>query len=235
MLARIAERFYRRFVKPRVPDWFLSDLIDHTGNFGHVTWLGRPIWQNVLDLWIMQETIAELKPALLIETGTNRGGAALFFAHLFDLIGKGHVVTIDIEKLHDLSHPRIRFLIGNSTEPAIIESVRSLAQEVGGPVLVTLDSDHSASHVRAELAAYAPLVTPGSWCLVQDGVIDTLPRYAAGRPGPLAAIEDFLKSSPDFELDAARSRKFLISHHPNGWLRRRIHSEHAAHASVSVR
>ena len=31
-------------------------------------------WQNVFDLWVMQETIAEHKPALLIECGTNRGG-----------------------------------------------------------------------------------------------------------------------------------------------------------------
>jgi cephalosporin hydroxylase len=221
MLARIAESFYRRFLKPRVPAWFMDDLIDQTDNFSHVTWLGRPVWQNVFDLWIMQETISELKPALLIETGTNRGGSALFFAHLFDLIGHGNVVTIDIEKLHDIVHPRITFLLGTSINPSTVDTVRLLAQHANGPVMVTLDSDHAERHVRAELAAYAPLVTPGSWCLVQDGIIDTLPRYAAGRPGPLAAIEDFLKSAHDFALDEERSRKFLISHHPKGWLRRR--------------
>jgi cephalosporin hydroxylase len=222
MLARIAESFYRRVLKPRVPAWFLNDLIEHTDNFGHVTWLGRPVWQNVFDLWIMQETISELKPALLIETGTNRGGSALFFANLFDLLGHGNVVTIDIEKMHDIVHPRVMFLLGSSVSPSIIETVRSAAAHAKGPVMVTLDSDHTQAHVRAELAAYAPLVTPGSWCLVQDGIIDTLPRYAAGRPGPLAAVEDFLKSAPEFDLDAERSRKFLISHHPKGWLRRRV-------------
>jgi cephalosporin hydroxylase len=224
MLARIAEGLYRCFFKPRVPAWFLDELIDHSENFRHVTWLGQPVWQNVLDLWIVQEAIAELRPALLIETGTNRGGSALFFAHLFDLIGHGHIVTIDIEKMHDLAHPRITFLVGNSTDPGIIDTVRSLAQNAAGPVMVTLDSDHTGPHVRAELAAYAPLVTPGSWCLVQDGIIDTLPRYAVGRPGPLAAIEDFLESAPDFEPDMERSRKFLVSHHPKGWLRRKLDS-----------
>ena len=138
MLARIAESFYRRFLKPRVPAWFMDDLIDQTENFGHVTWLGRPVWQNVFDLWIMQETISELKPALLIETGTNRGGSALFFAHLFDLLGHGNVVTIDIEKLHDISHPRIMFLLGNSISSSTIETVRSLAEHANGPVMVTL-------------------------------------------------------------------------------------------------
>jgi cephalosporin hydroxylase len=87
--------------------------------------------------------------------------------------------------------------------------------------MVTLDSDHTAGHVRAELDAYAPLVTPGSWCLVQDGIIDTLPRYEGGRPGPLTAVEEFLRTNSDFEVDAERSRKFLISHHPRGWLRRK--------------
>src|SRR5262249_3766573 len=221
MFARIALSFYRRFLQPRVPAWFFGELIDRTDNFSHVTWLGQPVWQNVLDLWVMQETIAELKPALLIEAGTNRGGSALFFAHLFDLLGQGRVVTIDIEKLHDLSHPRIEFLIGSSIAPEIVEAVRARAAEANGPVMVTLDSDHRESHVRQELESYAPLVTPGSFILVQDGVIDTLPRFAGGRPGPLPAIEDFLRTATEFEVDEERARKFLISHHPKGWLRRK--------------
>src|SRR5438046_1805226 len=110
MLSRMAQTFYRRYLVPRVPAWFFDQLLDKTDNFSHVTWLGQPVWQNVLDLWIMQETIAEIKPALLIETGTNRGGSALFFAHLFDLMGQGQVVTIDVEKLHEIHHPRITFL-----------------------------------------------------------------------------------------------------------------------------
>jgi cephalosporin hydroxylase len=220
MLARIAQRLYRRLLRPRVPAWFFDELIDKTENFSHVTWLGQPIWQNVLDLWVMQETIAELRPALLIECGTNRGGSALFFAHLFDLMGQGSVVTIDVEKLHDIAHPRISFLVGSSISEPIIEAVRALAAQAGGPVMVTLDSDHRHEHVRAELAAYAPLVTPGSWCLVQDGVIDTLPCFAGGRPGPLPAIEEFLRTHPEFEVDEERARKFLISHHPKGWLKR---------------
>ena len=52
-----------------------------------VRWMGQPIWQNVLDLWTIQETIVAVRPDLLIECGTNRGGSSLFFAHLFDLHG----------------------------------------------------------------------------------------------------------------------------------------------------
>src|SRR5471030_2852713 len=133
MLTRMAQSFYRRFCKSRVEAWFFRDLIEKTDNFSHVTWLGQPVWQNVLDLWIMQETIAEVKPALLIETGTNRGGSALFFAHLFDLMGHGSVVTIDSEKLHDLKHPRVMFLVGSSIAQSIVETVQGLAAHANGP------------------------------------------------------------------------------------------------------
>jgi cephalosporin hydroxylase len=203
-----------------VRDEFFRRLISRTRNFGDVKWLGQPIWQNVLDLWTIQETISELRPELLIESGTNRGGSALFYAHLFDLLGCGRVVTIDVEKMHDLSHPRVTFLIGSSTSDEMSQRVRREAAGVMGPILVILDSDHSMAHVSRELELYAPLVTPGSFCLVQDGVIDTLDRFAGGRPGPLPAIDAFLKGHSEFMVDRDRCERFLISHHPRGWLRR---------------
>ena len=75
-------------------------------------------------------------------------------------------------------------------------------------------------HVRAELEAYASFVTVGSYCMVQDGVIDTLKRFRRGRPSRLPAIEDFLRGRPDFEVDQERCDRFLITHHPKGWLKR---------------
>lgn len=200
---------------------FFTALIRQTGNFAQVKWLGHPIWQNVFDLWVIQETIAEVKPELLIECGTNRGGSSMFYANLFDLMGRGAVITIDVEKLHNLSHPRVTYLLGSSTSEEIVGNIRPRAAACTGPVLVILDSDHSEGHVRHELECYSPMVTPGSYCLVQDGVIDTLSVFAAGRPGPLPAIESFLQANPDFELDAERSARFLITHHPKGWLKRK--------------
>jgi cephalosporin hydroxylase len=210
----------------RVQDAFFTELVRKTDNFGRITWLGNPIWQNVLDLWTIQETIAEVRPALLIECGTNRGGSSLFFAHLMDLLAakqdySGEIITIDVEKLHELSHPRVTYLLGSSTAPEIAGQVRARAASASGPVLVILDSDHSQAHVAAELEIYAPLVTRGSYCLVQDGVIDTLPMMAGARPGPLPAIDAFIAAHPEFEIDHQRCERFLISHHPRGWLRRK--------------
>jgi cephalosporin hydroxylase len=201
---------------------FFQELIVKTNNFASVSWLGHPIWQNILDLWTIQETIAQVRPALLIECGTFRGGSALFYAHLFDLMQSGQVVTVDVQRGHNLAHPRITWLIGSSTSVEILEIVRGRAAACGGPVMVILDSDHSAAHVRRELECYAPLVTPGSYVLVQDGVIDTLPIFRSSRPGPLPAIEDFLRSTDAFELDAERCERFWITHHPRGWLRRKL-------------
>lgn len=200
---------------------FFGELVAATDNFSRVTWLGRPIWQNILDLWTIQETIWEVKPALLIECGTYRGGTAAFYAGLFDLMGHGRVITIDVVKLADLSHPRIERIIGSSLSEDVVAHVRDSAAATEGPVMVILDSDHSERHVCAELKRYAPFVTPGSFLLVQDGIIDLLPAFRTARPGPLPAIADFLRHHPEFEVDADRSRRFLISHHPGGWLRRK--------------
>jgi cephalosporin hydroxylase len=204
-----------------VRDTFFTELIRKTNDFGRITWLGQPIWQSVLDLWTIQETIAEIQPELLIETGTNRGGSSLFFAHLMDLMGHGKIITIDVEKLHSLSHPRITYLLGSSTAPEIVSRVRQRVSAATGPVLGILDSDHSRQHVAAELEAYTPFVTEGSYCLVQDGVIDVLPMMTGARPGPLPSIDDFAARHTEFEIDHARSERFLISHHPRGWLRRK--------------
>jgi cephalosporin hydroxylase len=200
---------------------FFSDLIAATGNFSNVTWLGHPVWQNVLDLWVIQEAISEVRPKLLLETGTNRGGSAMYYAHLFDIMGGGRVITCDIERMHELSHPRIAFLLGGSTSLPVVDAMRAAISETDGPVMVILDSDHNQSHVAEEMETYGPFVTPGSLMLVQDGVIDALPMLAADRPGPLPAIREFLRRHPEFEAEPARSQKFLISHHPYGWLRRK--------------
>jgi cephalosporin hydroxylase len=199
---------------------FFQELIRKTDNYGDVTWLGQPVWQNVLDLWSLQEAIAEIEPAVLLETGTNRGGSALFYANLFDLLGRGRVVTVDIESMHSLEHPRVDFLIGSSIDEEILATMRSAAEAADGPVMVVLDSDHSAAHVLNELRAYGPLVTPGSMMLVQDGVIDTLPMFSGYRPGPLAAIEAYLTEVPGFGIDTRFDRRFLVTHHPSGWLRK---------------
>jgi cephalosporin hydroxylase len=203
---------------PIVHRIFRSDLFHHTSDWKQLTWLGNPIWQPPLDLWTLQETISEMRPQLILETGTNRGGSALFFAQLLDLleIENARVITVDVRKMHSLHHPRVTWLIGSSVSDEIVKEMEAAAKAVTGPVMVILDSLHTTEHVAAELDRYHAFVTPGSFLHVQDGHRDQW-----GRPvGPLRAIIDFLGTHPEFEVDEERSRRFLITHHPMGWLRR---------------
>jgi cephalosporin hydroxylase len=220
LVQRVWSRIDDRIVRPAAHRRYFTDLVRQTNNFADVRWMGHPIWQNVLDLWVMQEALVEVRPALVIECGTNRGGSAMYYANLMDLMGSGEVISIDVTSMHELSHPRVTWMLGGSTSAAVVERVRARVERTRGPVFVVLDSDHSQVHVRRELELYAPLVTRGSYCLVQDGVIDTLPAFAAGRPGPLPAVAEFLRHDPRFAIDEARCSRFLISHHPKGWLRR---------------
>ncbi|MEM9597772.1 MAG: CmcI family methyltransferase [Acidobacteriota bacterium] len=221
LLRRLLYRVYIATLAPWVHRLFFTQLIRETNNFGGLTWLGQPIWQNVLDLWTIQEALSEVRPALLVECGTHQGGSALFYAHLFDLMGtKTKIVSVDITRRTEVEHPRIEFLTGSSTADDMVAQVAERVAAADGPVMVILDSDHSEGHVRAELERYAGFVTPGSFLLVQDGVIDTLGVFRAGRPGPLPAIRSFLASHPEFALDRGRCDRFLITHHPLGWMRR---------------
>lgn len=203
------------------PNQASTEVMLHTENFSHVTWMGTPIWQNVFDIWCCQEIISRVRPRWIIETGTNRGGSALYFANLCDLLGHGEVITVDVERLHTLDHPRITFLHGSSTALETFAQIQTMVTRNPGPVLVTLDSNHHEDHVRAEIALYADLVTTGSYLVVQDTCIDTLAYLAVHRPGPLGAVRNFLEQTSEFEICPEFDGKFLISHHPSGYLKRR--------------
>lgn len=212
---------WNRIARLRVARRYHHDLIYRTGNFATTTWMGTPIWQNVLDAWTIQETIAEIQPALLIETGTHKGGSALFYANLMDVLDHGRMITIDIVEPEQLEHPRVTFLHGSSTDPEIISEVRDAAAATNGPVMVILDGLHDRDHVAQELELYGPLVTPGSYLMSQDGVIDDLRLFRDSRPGPLEANREFLARHPEFEHDSRRNDLYGLTHHPLGWLRRR--------------
>jgi cephalosporin hydroxylase len=159
-------------------------FITHAYNFERAKWLGRPIWQNLADVWTLQESICDDDVDFVIECGTYRGGSAFFMASIFDLLGRGHIVTIDIEPLADYTHPRVTFLKASSIDPETIATLRQLMDKHNAKrPLVVLDSDHSADHVLAELRAYSDLVPVGGYIAVQDGVIDQLDMFADSRPG----------------------------------------------------
>ncbi|MHA6792342.1 CmcI family methyltransferase [Pseudonocardia bannensis] len=183
------------------------------------SWLGVKIWKCPLDLWVYQELLYRVRPDLVVETGTYKGGSAYFMAGIFDLMGYGRVLTVDVDEDGDRpEHDRIEYVTGSSLDPAVLAQVREEAAR-NKTVLVILDSDHHCDHVLAELREYSGIVTPGSYLIVEDTNINGHPVRAEYGPGPREAVDIFLADARDFVPDAA-CEKFLLTWNAGGYLRR---------------
>ena len=203
------------------------------------SWMGRPIIQLPEDIIRIQEVLYRVKPDIIVETGVAHGGSLVFYASLCKAMGRGRVVGIDIEirahnraaiEAHELAG-YITLIEGSSTDARIVEEVRR-ACPAAKSVLVILDSNHSREHVGAELAAYAGLVTPGSYIVATDGIMRDLHDVPRGDPDwkgdhPAAAAEDFASRHPEFLLGQpgwAFNESGLasnVTHWPGAWLQRR--------------
>lgn len=191
--------------------------LDRQGSMD-LSWFGYRTIKSPGDLWAYQEILAETRPEVIVECGTAFGGSSYYLASLLDLLGRGEVITIDIEaRPKQPTHPRITRLVGSSTDPAIVGAVR--ARVADRRAMVILDSDHTAGHVSAELAAYRSFVAVGCYLVVEDTNINGHPVLPDHGPGPMEAVEGFLPNAPEFEVDRSRER-FLLTHNPGGYLRR---------------
>lgn len=180
--------------------------------------VGTPVQKLPLDLWVYQEIIHEIKPDIIIETGTADGGSALFLSSICDMVGKGRVVTVDIVSKPRPKHNRLTYISGSSTSDKIFATVNSHIQP-NDKVMVILDSDHSKNHVTKEIALYSKLVSVGSYLIVEDSNINGHPVLPSFGPGPMEALEEFLKESKSFIWDTTKE-KFFITQNPKGYLRR---------------
>lgn len=223
-----------------------STIPKYSYNFA---WQGRPIIQYPQDIIAMQELIWEVRPDLIIETGIAHGGSLIFGASMLaqldmcEAIEQGVVfdprksqrkmlgVDIDI-RAHNReaieAHPmdsRIQMIQGSSVDSDIIDQVKQVADHYKR-ILVCLDSNHTYDHVLAELEAYAPLTSKGSYCVVFDTIIEDLPdNMFPDRPwgrgdNPKTAVWKYLETHKEFEIDKAIQHKLLISVAPDGYLKR---------------
>lgn len=214
----------------------LSELWTRSGwqnKFSYeLTWLGIPIIQLPEDILIMQELLWKTRPDVVVECGVAHGGALVLYASILELLGKGHVVGVDVEirkynrlaiESHALSH-RITLVEGDSladdTFAAVTDQIRP-----GDKVLVALDSLHTRAHVAAELERYGPLVTPSSYVVVFDGVMSLVADAPNAGPNwdednPLEAVRDFLRTHDEFEVDPLYER-LGVTYCQSGFLRRR--------------
>ena len=196
----------------------------------NLSFQGVQIMKNPLDLWMMQQIAWEIRPDFVVETGTFRGGSALYWAHTLNgmRLTNARVLTVDVQDLtqraqsNPLWKAYVEFTLGSSTDPKIVgrwaERVRHAR------VIVNLDSDHSMAHVLRELHMFAPMVSPGSYIAVEDTHLDGVPTHPEQGPGPMAAVRQFLSedAGKDFEQDFTREA-FVMTSYPGGWLKRKAH------------
>jgi cephalosporin hydroxylase len=212
-------------------------------------WLGRPIIQTPTDMVAMQELIWKVKPDLIIETGIAHGGSLIMSASMLALLdmceaiesgylidpmkSKRKVLGLDIDiRQHNREaiedHPlasRIQMIQGSSIAIEVIELVKAVAKNYQR-ILVCLDSNHTHDHVFAELEAYAPLTSVGSYCIVFDTIVEDMPKEIfpdrSWGPGdnPKTAVWEYLKTHPEFEIDKSIENKLLLSVAPDGYLKR---------------
>jgi cephalosporin hydroxylase len=195
------------------------DSVAFGATWAKTKWFGTQINKCPTDLWRYQEIIFELKPDLILETGSAQGGSAFYMASLCDLIGRGKVVSIDIDPGNNRpQHPRVQYLTGSSIAPEIHERIRPLVRE-SKTVMVILDSDHSQRHVAGELSIFHDYVTEGSFLIVEDSNVNGHPVDPDFGPGPFEAIHEFLKNNKDFIIDR-EIEKFYVTFNPDGYLRR---------------
>jgi len=212
-------------------------------------WMGRPIIQYPNDMVAVQELIWRIRPDVIVETGIAHGGSLVLSASMLALLdmcdaieagklidprdSKRRVVGVDIDiRPHNrqaiADHPmasRIRMIEGSSVEARTVAEVRREC-EGAKTVLVFLDSMHTHEHVLAELDAYAPLVTPGSYCVVFDTFVEDMPKgFFSDRPwdvgnNPRTAVRAWLPQHPEFAVDHDMDAKLQVTVAPGGFLRR---------------
>ena len=239
---------------------WIRECIRH--NYAHnFSWLGRPIMQVPQDIYVIQEIVWKVKPDLIIETGIAHGGSLIMSASMLALLdyceaanqkevldtqkSRRSVLGVDIQirphnreaiEAHPMAH-LIEMIEGSSVAPDVIDQVKTVAKGYK-KILVFLDSGHTHDHVLAELEAYAPLTSVGSYCVVWDTGIEDLPvGFCADRPwgkgnNPKTAVWEYLRrldtdgrTAADralikFEIDRDIPHKLLITAAPDGYLKR---------------
>jgi len=190
---------------------------------GHfkITYRGIEAVKCPFDYVLYQMLIWEIKPDLIIEIGTNKGGSALYFADILNMLGgKREVHTIDIVK--DLIDPSIA---NNTLIKTFTDGYQNYNLELAKgfeKILIIEDGSHTYEDTIAAMKKFASLVTPGSYMIIEDGIIDELGLKKAHNGGPLKAIAEFMDTSTDFVIDRKWCDMFgtNATFNVNGYLKR---------------
>ena len=188
--------------------WFTRRFMDLHDGAWWCRWRGHRVAKMPTDLWMYQQILFDMKPDLIVETGTWEGGSATFLADICETIGHGKVISIDIAPKATPGHDRILYFSGpSSTAPRVVADIALGARD--HTTMVILDSAHDYQHVTDELNAYGPLVSPNHYLIVEDtDMFDTS-----------MAVEHWLKTHHEYTADT-QCEVFGLTKNPGSYLRK---------------
>jgi cephalosporin hydroxylase len=182
----------------------------------NVRYRGVLTWKNVLDLWIVQEIIHDTQPEVVVEIGSKFGGTTLWLSDVMRSVGSGRVISIDLVRPATNFPDNVQFVQGDSVASETVATVEE--SRASRRTMVMTDGNHAADHVLAELELYSPMVAPGCYFIVEDGIVDVM-AWQQYTPGPLVAVQKFLCTNNQFVIDESRE-KFILTYAPSGFLKR---------------
>lgn len=193
------ERKLRDDFAAQLPPW--SELDAEVCNF-----LARTGQSNVpmRELYML---IRGLKPEIVIETGTDKGGSTATILEAMDKNQKGELHSIDATSIRDpqenhgytperigtimnnCRHPRWHFHEGFSQD-ILPKLVREFSENGKTVALFIHDSDHVLECVKFELFAISPAIAPGGFVAAHDA-------FCFGNKPAFRAFE---REQNDFEI-----------------------------------
>jgi cephalosporin hydroxylase len=158
----------------------LEEIVQWAMNFGSSGYYRVRTSQMPSEILSLTRAVAELKPEVILEIGTARGGTLLIWSQL----ATKQVITCDLEDLSEKesflqSFPppgsacRVTLLSGDSHGQAFKDRV---ARQLDGKKadFLFIDGDHTEKGVTADYAMYREFVRPGGIVAFHD-IVESQP------------------------------------------------------------
>ncbi len=182
------------------------------------SWLGRTVEVAPTDLLAYQELISTVRPEWVVVTGDPDGGRTAFVASICELLGHGRVVAVvEGEGAPTPEHPRVEYVVGDPCEAAVQDEVK--AKVGSGRAMLLLGGPRHQDEVLVQFDAFAPLVSVGSYAIVEGSIVNGAPVWPGYGPGPNQALKRIGALYPDFMPDL-EVQKYFLTFNAEGYLKR---------------
>jgi cephalosporin hydroxylase len=171
---------FRRLKEYHAQPHSLEDTVDWAINFGRYGYFTIHTLQKRSEIIALARTVAALKPKIILEIGTARGGTLLIWSSL----ASQKVVSCDLvhrtpqKPLFEALPPpgstcKVTLLTGNSHDAAFKQRV---AQALNGQKadFIFIDGDHTESGVTADYNDYREFVRQGGIIAFHD-IVESQP------------------------------------------------------------